>query len=326
MATLVTGATGFVASNTVLSLAQRGHTVVGLDLVAPDALVQARMQPHSDQITFVQGDILSDQDLERAVAGRAITRIVHAAVFTTVSLGVEAERSRSVVDINIQGTVNLLELARSLSLERFVYVSSGAVYGGNLSVGHVLHEDSTLHPRTLYAVTKYTSELLTRRYGELHGFEAACARLSSPYGPMERVTGHRVQMSPIYEWTRDVMRGDPIHVGDRSAGRDFTHVSDIAAGICAVVDAPSPSYDVYNISGGKWITLDEVIHALRSLRPSVQVIDKKDTQFEIFRPDSSRGPLDDTRLREDLGFKASFDITSGLRDYLEWRERSGFLG
>ena len=128
-------------------------------------------------------------------AASGIDKIIHAAVFTGILPEIERGRSRSIVDINLMGTTNLLELARRQSVDRFVYVSSGSVYGDAPGLEEVLHEDTPPNPRSLYAIGKYTSELLTRRYGELHGFQTASVRLGGPYGPMERVTGHRANQS-----------------------------------------------------------------------------------------------------------------------------------
>jgi UDP-glucose 4-epimerase len=323
MATLVTGGTGFVGSNIVRTLAQQGHDVVCFDLVGADALARKYIGPWSERVTFIQGDMLNKADLERAAAGRGITKIVHAAVYTGIRSDIERDRSRAIVDVNVSGTANLLDLACGLSLERFLYVSSGAVYGEGRE-DQALAEDAALYPRSLYASTKYASELLTRRYGELHGFPTVSVRLSSPYGPMERVTGHRAVMSALYEWTGNVVRGEPVLVGDRSVGRDYTYVADTAAGIRAVLDAPSPSYDVYNVSAGPWVTLGDVIDSLLELRPSLRVVDDPTKEFEILRPGSARGVLDVTRLRDDLGFAPGFDLTAGIGDYLSWRENAPF--
>ena len=319
MATLVTGGTGFVASHIVRTLAERGHKVVCLDMVAPHELVRGLVEPWASQVTFVQGDILNQEDVERAAAS-GIDRIVHAAVFTGVIPEIERDRSRSIVDINVMGTANLLELARRQSVDRFVYVSSGSVYGDDLDPDEVLHEDRPANPHTLYAVGKYTSELLTRRYGELHSFQTASVRLGGPYGPMERVTGHRANQSLLKEWTGNIVRGEPIEVGDRSIKRSFTYVADIAAGVCAVLDAPSLSHDVYNNSWAGSTTLGEVIAVLEELRPGLQVTD-------VPRQDDMSGranQMDVARIRDDVGFVAQTGLASGLRDYLAWREATGF--
>ena len=318
MATLVTGGTGFVASNIVKTLAQRGHTVVCLDLVAPDELVKAHIEPWADQVTFVQGDILNEEDVERA-APPDINKIVHAAVFTGILPDIEKGRSRSIVDINIMGTTNLLELARRRSVDRFVYVSSGSVYGDEAAPEEVLHEDTPTNPRSLYAVGKYASELLTRRFGELHEFQTASVRLGGPYGPMERVTGHRANQGILKAWTGNIVKGEPIEVADRSVKRSFSYVTDIAGGVCAVLDAPSLAHDVYNNSWAGWNSLDEVIAVLQELRPELRVIDVAEQNLS-----GRDNRMDVSRMQEDTGFSAQFDLASGLRDYLEWREATGF--
>ena len=324
VSTLVTGGTGFVASNIVKTLARRGHQVVCFDLVPPDDLVKAYHSEHSSSITYVQGDILDPGSLERAAAGRGVTKIIHAAVFTGIRQDIERDRSRSIVDVNVTGTANLLALAMTLPMERFLYVSSGSVYGEGPDASGVLQEEVQLYPRTLYASTKYASELLARRYGELHGFPTVSTRLSSPYGPMERVTGHRAVMSALYEWTRDAVRGDSIRLGDRTASRDYTYVADTASAICSILDAPSLSYGEYNVASGRAYTLEELAHAVKEARPSVRIVDDPAYQVQSLRPETARGPMDVTRLREDVGFEPDYDLVSGIREYLEWREASGF--
>ena len=254
------------------TLAQRGHQVICFDIVPPNDLLTRYIQPWHDKIIFLQGDILAPGDLEQ-VEDHHIDKMVHAAVFTGVLPEVEASRSRSIVDINVMGTTNLLELARRIKPQRFLYVSSGSVYGDRPAQEEALREDGDLRHHTLYELTKYASELLTRRFGEVHGFQTVATRLSSPYGPMERVTGHRANQSVIKDVTGRIVRGEPIAVSDRSVGRDYTYVADIAGGICSVLDALNPSHFAYNVSAGQWLSLGDIIDALKGLRPGIQVVE-----------------------------------------------------
>ena len=128
MATLVTGGTGFVASNIVRMLAEQGEHVVVFDIALPSYLLLKYIEPWGSRITFIQGDILNQNALE-ATSQHKITKIIHAAVFTGILPHIESGRSKDIVAINVMGTTNVLELASSLSVERFVYVSSGSVYG-----------------------------------------------------------------------------------------------------------------------------------------------------------------------------------------------------
>ncbi len=316
MTTLVTGGTGFVGSNLVKALAEKGHEIICFDYVSPDNLVKEFLKPWEQQITFVQGDILNRESIELLVRYK-FTKIIHAAVFTGILPEVEQMRSDSIVETNVIGTRNLLELAKLIVPERFVYVSSGAVYGEGDNSKEALKESSVLLPRSLYESTKYASELVTRRYGELHGFETVSVRLGSPYGPMERVTGHRANQSILKELTGKVVRGEPLEVRDRSYARDYTYITDIALGILAILEAPSISFDVYNNSAGVWITLGDIIDRLEDLIPNIEVITVPSKETTV---SAMRGPLDVSRLRDDIGYTAKYDLLSGLREYLKWRD------
>ena len=325
MATLVTGGVGFVGANIVKALAKAGHQVVCFDLSGPDQLLRDFIGEQSSGVSFAQGDILDGEAVERLGGEQPIDKIVHAAVFTVNRVELETQRSRDVISINIEGTANLLELARKQHVERFVYVSSGAVYGEASPPDQTLNEDVAPVPQNLYGITKYASELLTRRYGELHRFSTASVRLSTPYGPMERVTGHRDVMSPFYHWTGQAVRGEAIHPEAWEQGRDYTYVTDIADGIRAVLDAPDLPHDLYNITAGIWVTFREILDQLTLLSPATQVLENESGQSRIQNAGPGRGPLSGHRLFLDLNWAPAYDLNAGLAAYLQWRKDAPFL-
>ena len=325
MATLVTGGTGFVGAAIVKELAARGHEVVSLDVMPDDSLVHGFLGALDSRVTFVTGDILDTAGLDSLRAAYTIDRMVHAAVFTVNRTDRETARSKDILDINLTGTGNLLELARVARVERFVYVSSGAAYGLTRDPDQTYNEDDPPQPENLYGITKFASESLTRRYGQLHGFTTASLRVSTPYGPMERVTGHRDNMSTPYQWTGQMLRGEPIAIDHADYGRDYTYVLDTASGIAAVLDAPELPHDLYNVTNGVSVTGGEIQRKLAELFPETRLVESGSRESAGAALGPTRGPLSGYRLWHDLGWTARYDLSAGLTDYVQWRRESEFL-
>ncbi len=332
MATLVTGGTGFVGANIVRELARAGHEVVSYDIAPADALARQFVAEWEAGIAFVQGDIRDPETVAALAHGYGIDRIIHAATYTVNQTALEIERGRDVVGINIEGLANVLELARVAAVQRFVYVSSGAAYGLAAGTDQTYSEDMPVAPDSLYGITKYAGELITRRYGELHGFQTVSVRLSTPYGPMERVTGHRAVMSALYQWTGQVARGEPLQAQTDSfnpeEGRDYTYSVDTARGLQAILDAPELPHGLYNLTTGVWITYREILDALAELAPGSPAPESAAGGAAATARSAvpSRGPLSAHRLRQDLGWQPEYDLRAGLADYLQWRRDSGFSG
>ena len=325
MATLVTGGTGFVGANIVKELAARGHEVVSLDVLPVDELLTGFPGELAERVNFVHGDILDVAALDALRSAHRFEKIVHAAVFTVNRTDLETARSKDILDINLAGTGNLLEMARLCDVERFAYISSGAAYGLTRDPDQTYNEDDAPQPGNLYGITKFASELLTRRYGELHGFDTVSLRLSTPYGPMERVTGHRGNMSTPFQWTGQMLRGEPIERNDSDHGRDYTYVLDTASAVATVVDAENLPHDLYNVTNGMPVTEGQIQRALAELFPETQLIPPDAAQTAGRSLGPTRGPLSSYRLWHDLGWTPQYDLAAGLTDYVRWRRESGFL-
>ena len=319
MTILVTGGSGFVGSNIVRQLALEGHAVLSMDLNPPDALVQQYLSPWSNKITFLVGDIVDSETLTAIASSNQIENIIHAAVYTAVTEELERSDSRRIIDINLIGTTNLLDLASRVKVKRFVYVSSGGVYEGSTQSRK---EETPVAPRQVYNITKYASELLTEKYSILHGFQSASVRLGGPYGPMERVTSKRSVMSILHEWTGKAIRNEPIEIPGRNQW-DFTYVHDIAGGICKVLNAKHLPNNLYNLTSGNTTSLEKLINTFHQVYPGVEFIGSIPAQ-ETDSDKPLRTTMDSSRIKKDLGFSPEYDIFQGLNAYFKWREEYNY--
>jgi len=189
MTLLITGGGGFVLANLARLWLDTtpdpdSRDIVILDAAPPDPVFQHAFADAGDRLTYVQADVTRPESWAATVEGRSIRAIVHAATITPNTQGPEG-KSRVVperdipariLEVNIMGTVHMLDFARRCpDLKRFIYVSSGSVYGddGPETSGAPLPEDGWVEPHAFYAISKYSSELITRRYSEMFGLSAA---------------------------------------------------------------------------------------------------------------------------------------------------------
>ena len=165
MVTLITGGTGFVGANLVKELATNGHEVVSMDLSPPDALMSRFIADVSTNITFVTGDILDQQFLDNIQKTYEIDRIIHAAVYTVNQMDLEIEKSREIIDINVMGTLNLINAAERKKCKQFIFASSEWVYD-NFTNEEEKTEESIINIANVtseYALSKLVSEANLRR-------------------------------------------------------------------------------------------------------------------------------------------------------------------
>ena len=325
MATLVTGASGFVAANVVKALAERGHKVVALDINAADDLMKRFVEPWADQVTIVQDSITDVAALERLFASSNIDKVVHAAAVTPGGVGgLEKSHSKQVLEINLMGTVNVLDLARANNVKRFLYVGSGSVYGGvpGETKPSPHNEDAVVNPANLYRITKVTSERIVERYREIHDMDTVGVRLAALWGPMERPTGYRPNMSMLFQWTGKAMRGEPIEVRAMPPG-DYTYVKDVANGIATVLDAPSLPHRLYNLGRGASTPTSQLVAAFSEAYPDTKFVTPIPEDPEATDRMGMMG-MDFSRVKEDLGFEAVMDPGVALKDYFHWRIENNF--
>jgi len=325
MTLLITGASGFVLSNLARVWLARdpAATCVVLDAAPQDELAEAFFAPVRNRLTFIQADVRQPEMWKGLLSRHVITHVVHGAAVTP-SLERERWEPLLVLEVNLMGTVNLLEWAcRQSSVKRFIYVSSGAVYGDSqaAAMGEPVREDNPADPHKLYAISKVASEQIVRRYGELFGLEVASVRFSSVYGPMDRETATRSVQSIPYRLAHLALTGNPIRVYGLEGGGDWIHVEDVAAALVELLYAPELSYGLYNVAYGEFVTLGELLdimhEAVPGLEYTVTTREQADIAAEPERRGGGWGAYDTSRLREVGGWEPR-PLHEALTSYVAW--------
>jgi UDP-glucose 4-epimerase len=319
MTTLVTGALGFTGINIVRSFAEAGESVVAMGHRPARPECHRFLEGLEDKVHVAVGDVLQPESVLSLAEHHGVRRLVHAAAITP-SGDVEQSIPRHIVSVNLMGTVNMLEVARRISADRFVFVSSAGVYGVPASGGALVTEDSALSLGALYSICKYASELLVRRYDTLFSLSTVSGRMSSIYGPMERATASRGNPSRIFKLVRALLAGRPVKMRGQDLTRSFTHVEDAAAIFRQLTLKSALHYDLYNVAAGHGCTLGEVLKTLQDLDPTFSYTEAapgEEADVEI-APDGERGTLDISRAREEFDFSPRYDLRSGLESYIRW--------
>jgi UDP-glucose 4-epimerase len=332
---LITGATGFVMSvlgREWLAAHPEAHLTV-LDVAPLDEAAQRYFAPVAKRLSVITADLTQPASWQPALGNARITHVVHGATITPLSRGTaaearrepEAEQPARIIEVNVMGTVALLEWVRAQSgIHRFVYVSSGAVYKehGPDRPGEALPEDGYVMPRRLYGISKLTSELITERYGNLFGISTASVRPASVYGTMDRITASRnFRHVPNRIAHAALARRGPLRVNSLEGVGDYIHAEDVAGGIIRLLAAPSLSYGAYNIASGTLTSVRDFVAWAAEKVPGfgsevVPAADAELVQDPTLR-DGMWGACDIARIRADTGWQPR-PAREAFHAYMDW--------
>ncbi len=258
MQILVTGAAGFIGSHLCERLLSRGDEVIGLDNFNTyyDPRIKKNNIVGASKFTnfhLIETDIRESGKLKDIFQNHVFDVIVHLAA----RAGVRPSLINPLLyqDVNVRGTMNLLELAKEFSIPKFVFASSSSVYGNNKKVPFS-ESDNVDFPVSPYAATKKAGELIGYTYHHLYGFSFSGIRFFTVYGPRQRPD------MAIHKFTQLIDLGKEIPVfGDGNSRRDYTFVDDIVDGIVAIIDR-SEGYEIFNLGDSRTIGLLEMIRAI----------------------------------------------------------------
>lgn len=314
MCVLITGSAGFIGSHLCERFLAKGHEVVGLDNYDDfyDPAIKAtnmEIARGHDSFTEVRGDIRDSSNL--AALPENIDTIIHLAARAGVRPSIEQPVLYS--DVNVNGTVALLEFARTRGIRRFIFGSSSSVYGNNESVPF-REQDSVDHPISPYAATKKAGELLCHSYHHLHGMAVLCLRFFTVYGPRQRPD------LAIHKFARLMMAGEPIPVfGDGSTERDYTYIDDILHGVegaYTYLEEQPEAYEIINLGESRTVSLEEMISTVADaigVEPEIR-------RLPMQPGDVVRTYADITKARDLLGYAPTTGFEDGIAKFVEWME------
>ncbi|MBV9925436.1 MAG: GDP-mannose 4,6-dehydratase [Acidobacteria bacterium] len=314
---LVTGGAGFIGSHLVARLLDEGRWRVTVvddfnDFYDP-ALKRRNVEPHLGREDFelCEADVRDRAALGEVFGAAKFDCVVHLAA----RAGVRPSLLEPLLytETNVDGTVNLLELARGHGVRQFVFGSSSSVYGENEKVPFA-EDDPIFKPISPYAATKAAGELLCHTYSHLFGLRCVCLRFFTVYGARQRPD------LAIHKFARLISEGKPIPVfGDGTTRRDYTYVDDIVAGVRAAMDYEASPYEVINLGGSRTVSLSELIALLERELGQQAVIDRKPLQ----PGDVPQTYADVSKARRLLGYDPRTPIEEGIRRFVEWFKKEG---
>jgi UDP-glucuronate 4-epimerase len=307
---LVTGGAGFIGSHLGEALLERGEQVVVLDNFndyyspARKRRNVAGMVEHPD-FRLYEADIRNGEALAEVFAQERPDRVVHIAAMAGIRYSVQEPKLYE--EVNVGGTLLVLEQARRHGVRSLVLASSSSVYGADCQAP--FREDSPCaRPISPYAATKRAAEILAYTYHHLYGLPVTCLRFFTVYGPRGRP-----DMAP-YRFTDGIYRGESLQLyGDGSFVRDYTYIDDIVAGVLAALDAAFP-YEIINLGNSHTITIADYIALIE------RVVGKKATIVRL-PPAAGDVPLthaDISKARRLLGFDPQTPVAEGMERFFAW--------
>lgn len=301
---LVTGGGGFIGSNIVRALVERGEFVRVLDNFSTGR--RENLRPFAGEIELLEGDMRYYHVCRKAV--NEIDFVLHQAALPSVPRSINDPLTSN--DANINGCLNMLQASVEARVKRFVYASSSSVYGD--TEVSPKHEGLPHNPKSPYAVSKVTQELYARVYHQLFGLETVGLRYFNVFGPRQDPNSQYSAVIP--KFVHALRAGQaPTIFGDGTTSRDFTFVENNVQANLLACEAPNVGGKVYNIACGKNYSLNNLVQRLNEVLG---------TSIEPKYADERAGDIkhslaDITRAQDDLQYKVQVSFEEGLRLLVE---------
>ncbi|MBN2139245.1 MAG: GDP-mannose 4,6-dehydratase [Sedimentisphaerales bacterium] len=312
MNVLITGVAGFIGSHLSERLLADGHNVTGVDNF--DAFYDPRIKRKNisgcfdnEHFQMIEADIREADAMDKAVSERT-ELIVHLAAKAGVRPSID--EPLLCADVNVNGTVVLLEAAVKHNVKKFIFASSSSVYGNNKKVPFS-ETDNVDFPISPYATSKKAGELMCHTYHHLYGIDITALRFFTVYGPRQRPD------LAIHKFVSLIEQGKAVPVyGDGTMMRDFTYIDDIIDGVVSAIDKCG-GFNIFNLGESRPITVNDLVSKLEKSLGKKAVKD-----FQPIQPgDVERTYADVARAVEQLGYKPRTTIEAGLAKFVDWFRR-----
>lgn len=313
---LLTGGAGFIGSHLAEALLRSGAAlsiVDNLDEFYSPAWKKANLEAirRIGPFDFFDRDICATDRLRETFASARPDAIVHLAARAGVRPSIEQPRLYE--QVNVAGTVNLLELCREFRVSRLIFGSSSSVYGASSSAPFS-EKESGLRPISPYAATKLAGELFCYTYAHLYNLPVMALRFFTVYGPRQRPD------LAIHKFVARIEAGKPLPIfGDGETGRDYTYVDDIVAGVLGALDYEISStdgapFEVCNLGNSHPVKLSELVRMLERVTGKKAIV-----QREV--PQQGDVPLtwaDISKAEKLLGYRPQTTLEEGLKKFVAW--------
>lgn len=307
----ITGCVGFIGSSLASALIKQGHFVVGIDnfdSYYPKEIKQKNLDELNaySNFNFFYGDIRDSVFLDSLFDKYKIDVVIHLAAKAGVRTSFEIPKEY--IDINVNGTINILEAMKSNHIKKLIFASSSSVYG-NLSSQKFSEDTQNLIPISPYASSKKMAEDIIRIYSDNYHIQAICLRFFTVYGPKQRPD------LAIHKFSDAIINNKPISLyGDGTTYRDYTYIDDITSGIISAIDYNKTPYEIINLGSGNPISLKDLVKILEDA-----IGKKAQIKYLPMQPgDVNKTHADIKKASLLIGYKPQTTFQDGLRKFLQY--------
>ncbi|MBC8181205.1 GDP-mannose 4,6-dehydratase [candidate division KSB1 bacterium] len=309
---LITGGAGFIGSHLSERLLSEGHEILCIDNFNDyydPKIKEKNLKVSQDYNNFrlIPGDILDEELLDKIFRQNQFDGIIHLAARAGVRPSVLQPKLYE--EVNIRGTLNLLEQAKNKNIKKIILASSSSVYGNNKKVPFS-ESDPVDNPISPYAATKKACELIAYTYSTLYDISISCLRFFTVYGPRQRPD------MAIHKFTKLIASGEEIPVfGDGKVKRDFTYYSDIIDGLVRSIDRCN-GYNIYNLGESQVIELMDLVSLIEKYLGK-----KAKINWQPRQPgDVEITYADVTKAKNELDYNPQVNIETGIKQFIKWFE------